>query len=50
MNALRENKQAKEVNWKHFEKALKEVLPSLEGEEGRKYDAFKGAYKGTEYR
>ena len=50
MNSLRENKQAKEVKWKHFEKALKEVLPSLEGEEGKKYDAFKGAYRGAEYR
>jgi transitional endoplasmic reticulum ATPase len=29
MHALRENKKAKEVTMKHFEKALKEVKPSL---------------------
>jgi transitional endoplasmic reticulum ATPase len=29
MHALRENKKAKEVKMKHFEKALEEVKPSL---------------------
>ncbi len=50
MNALRENKQAKEVKWKHFEAALKKVPPSLKGEEVKRYDEFKGTYKGAEYR
>ena len=50
MNALRENKQAKEVKWKHFEEALKAVPSSLQGEEIKKYDEFKGTYKGAEYR
>ncbi len=50
MNALRENKQAKEVKWKHFEKALEEVSPSLKGEVAKRYEDFKGSYKGAEYR
>ena len=50
MNALRENKQSKEVKPKHFEKAMKETTPSLKGQVKEKYDSFKDNYKGAEYR
>ncbi len=49
MNALRESKQAKEVKWKHFEKALKEIRPSLSQGVKSAYGKFKEkARRGVE--
>jgi transitional endoplasmic reticulum ATPase len=48
MNALRDNKQAKEVEWTHFEKSLKEIKPSLEDRILKTYDKFKKAAVGVE--
>ena len=49
MNALRENKKSKEVTWDHFEKALKEVTPSLEDRIVKFYNKFKESYHGAEF-
>ncbi len=45
MNALREDRNAKVVKWKHFEKALKEIKPSINKELLKSYEAFKETYK-----
>lgn len=44
MNALRENSKAKDVRWKHFEKALAEIKPSLEDRLMKTYETFKKTY------
>jgi ATP-dependent 26S proteasome regulatory subunit/intein/homing endonuclease len=49
LNALRENKQAKIVEQKHFDKALKEVKPSLEPSVIKGYDKFKTEAIGAEF-
>lgn len=41
MAALRENKQAKHVEWRHFERALQDIRPSLEDRVLKTYDKFK---------
>jgi len=41
MNALREDKNAKQVKWKHFKKALETVHPSLGEKAKEKYEKFK---------
>ncbi len=41
MNALREDKNAKQVKWKHFQKALKQVKPSLGEKVKEKYERFR---------
>src|SRR3989344_3668895 len=45
MTALRENLDAKEVAWKHFESALESVKPSLEKEETERYIATMASVK-----
>jgi transitional endoplasmic reticulum ATPase len=45
LNALRENKQAKTVELKHFERSLKEVRPSLDASVIKAYEKFKTDYK-----
>jgi len=42
---LRENLDAKEVAWKHFESALESVKPSLEKEETERYIATMASVK-----
>ena len=49
LNALRDNKQAKIVEQKHFDKALKEVKPSLEPSVIKGYDKFKTEAIGAEF-
>ena len=49
LNALRENKQAKIVEMKQFEKALKEMKPSLEPNVIKAYDKFKTDAIGAEF-
>jgi len=49
LNALRENKQAKIVEMKQFEKALKEMKPSLEPNVVKAYDKFKTDALGAEF-
>jgi len=49
LNALRENKQAKIVEQKHFDKALKEVKPSLEPNLLKGYNNFKTEVIGAEF-
>ncbi|RLG21618.1 AAA family ATPase [Candidatus Micrarchaeota archaeon] len=48
-NALREDMNAKKVYMKHFEKALKEVKPSLSEKNNLRYQEFKSKYKGREF-
>ena len=51
MNALRENKQSKEVKLKHFDLALGEIKPSLEDRLIKTYNKFKKEYTmGAEVR
>lgn len=49
ISALRENKQTKAVELKHFQTALEEVKPSLEDRLLKSYDKFKQKYAGTEF-
>ena len=49
MHALRENKQAKVVEFRHFQKALEEIKPSLGENVLKSYDRFKSKYTGTEF-
>jgi len=46
--ALRESKQTKEVRWKHFEKALASVKPSLEDRVMKTYEQFSKKALGAE--
>ncbi len=45
LNALRENKQAKTVEMRHFEKTLKDMRPSLEAAVIKAYDKFKTEFR-----
>ncbi|MFX0097383.1 MAG: CDC48 family AAA ATPase [Candidatus Hodarchaeota archaeon] len=47
MLALRENLNSKEVHWKHFETALKEIHPTVNQEIIRWYERFKEKFKQT---
>lgn len=49
MFALRENKQAKTVELKHFKSAMEEIKPSLEDRILKNYDKFKTKYVGAEF-
>ncbi|MFH0986955.1 MAG: CDC48 family AAA ATPase [Candidatus Micrarchaeota archaeon] len=49
MNALREDPEAKQVKKKHFQKALKDTKPSLEGGMIEHYNTFKEKYQGAEF-
>ncbi|MEM4222133.1 MAG: CDC48 family AAA ATPase, partial [archaeon] len=40
LNALRENKKAKQVEWRHFEQAFKTIRPSLEERIIKTYESF----------
>ena len=44
LNALRENINAKQVKWKHFEKALEKVRASINKDDIKKYEALKEVY------
>jgi len=44
LNALRENINAKQVKWKHFEKALEKVRASISKDDIKKYEALKAVY------
>jgi len=45
LSALRENKQAKTVDQRHFDKALKETKPSIEPAVVKAYDKFKTEFR-----
>jgi transitional endoplasmic reticulum ATPase len=49
LNALRENKQARIVEQKHFDKALREVKPSLDPNLLKGYNSFKTDVIGAEF-